>query len=93
MVPHSGEASTNRSPKYGAGRLSRRTFIERIVALVYSTAAVPFLKPAAVPLLAQVAATTTVVWQTENDTSGTYPGLARQLHNIDEQRWCACCLA
>src|SRR5882724_11685044 len=77
MVPQQREALDETISKIRAGRLSRRTFIERIVALGFtSTAAVSLLEACGGSTPSTGSGTTTVVWQTENDTSGTYPGLA-----------------
>jgi multiple sugar transport system substrate-binding protein len=77
MVPQQREALDEAITKIRAGRVSRRTFIERIVALGFtSTAAVSLLEACGGSTPSTGSGTTTIVWQTENDTSGTYPGLA-----------------
>jgi multiple sugar transport system substrate-binding protein len=74
MVPEQREALEEIIVKIRAGRMNRRTFIERAVAIGLSSSVVGSLLEAcggggggSVP--------TTIVWQTENDTSGTYPAL------------------
>lgn len=76
MIPEQREALDEAIVKIRAGRISRRTFLERTVALGLSI-------PAAAALLEACGGSgsgsgsgpTTVVWQTENDNSGTYQAI------------------
>src|SRR5258708_31964609 len=78
MIPEQREALDEIIVKIRAGRMTRRTFLERAMTIGLSTSA-------AVSLLEACGGTsnspngngqaTNIVWQSENDTSGTYPGL------------------
>jgi multiple sugar transport system substrate-binding protein len=77
MVPEQREALDEIIVKIRSGRMKRRTFLERAIALGLSSAAAGSLLEAcgggsASPGGGQ---TTNIVWQTENDNSGTYPAL------------------
>jgi multiple sugar transport system substrate-binding protein len=77
MVPEQREALDEIIVKIRSGRMKRRTFLERAIALGLSSAAAGSLLEAcgggsASPGGGQ---TTNIVWQSENDTSGTYPAI------------------
>jgi len=62
--------------KMRAGRMTRRTFLERAVAIgLTTTAAGSLLEACGGGGGGSSSGPTTVVWQTENDNSGTYPAL------------------
>lgn len=76
MVPEQREALDEIIIKARAGRMKRRTFLERAVALgLTSTVAGSLLEACGGGGGSQSSGPTTIVWQTENDNSGTYPGL------------------
>src|SRR5947209_8869815 len=76
MVPEQREALDEIIVKIRAGRISRRTFLERAVALgLTSTVAGSLLEACGGSSGSSSSGPTTVVWQTENDTSGTYPSI------------------
>ena len=60
-----------------SGRMKRRTFLERAVAVgLSSTAAVSLLEACGGSSGGSSSGgPTTVIWQTENDTSGSYPAI------------------
>lgn len=74
MIPEQREALDEIIVKMRAGRMTRRTFLERAVAIgLTSTAAGSLLEACGGGGGGSSSGPTTVVWQTENDTSGTYP--------------------
>ena len=78
MIPEQREALDEIIVKIRSGRMTRRTFLERAIAVGLTSSA-------AVSLLEACGGTsnssggngqaTNLVWQTENDTSGTYPAI------------------
>src|SRR5947207_1740704 len=77
MIPEQREVLDEIITKIRAGRLTRRSFLERAVAVgLSSTAAVSLLEACGGSSTSTGSGTTPIIWQTENDTSGTYPGLA-----------------
>jgi multiple sugar transport system substrate-binding protein len=76
MVPEQREALDEIIVKIRAGRISRRTFLERAAAIgLTSTVAGSLLEACGGSSGGSSSGPTTVVWQTENDTSGTYPSI------------------
>jgi multiple sugar transport system substrate-binding protein len=77
MVPEQREALDEIIVKIRSGRMKRRTFLERAIALGLSSAAAGTLLEACGGSGSTTGGgqTTNVVWQTENDNSGTYPAL------------------
>src|SRR5947209_18801298 len=77
MVPEQREALDEIIVKIRAGRMTRRTFLERAIALgLTSTAAGSLLEACGGSSSSGGGGqTTNIVWQTENDTSGTYPAI------------------
>ncbi len=76
MVPEQREVLDEIIVKIRAGRMTRRTFLERAVALGLSaTAAGTLLEACGGSSTSTGSQTTNIVWQTENDNSGTYPAL------------------
>src|ERR1700694_1942212 len=76
MVPEQREALDEIIVKIRSGRMKRRTFLERAIALgLSSTVAGSLLEACGGSGPACSGQTTNLVWQTENDNSGTYPGL------------------
>ena len=76
MVPEQREALDEIIVKIRAGRISRRTFLERAVAIgLTSSVAGSLLEACGGGGGGSSSGPTTIVWQTENDTSGTYPGI------------------
>jgi multiple sugar transport system substrate-binding protein len=74
MIPEQREALDEIIVKMRAGRMTRRTFLERAVAIgLTSTAAGSLLEACGGGGGGSSSGPTTIVWQTENDTSGTYP--------------------
>src|SRR5260370_33137599 len=76
MVPEQREALDEIIVKIRSGRMKRRTFLERTIALgLSSTVAGSLLEACGGSGPAGSGQTTNIVWQTENDNSGTYPAL------------------
>ncbi len=76
MVPEQREALDEIIVKIRSGRMKRRTFLERAIALgLSSTVAGSLLEACGGSGPAGAGQTTNIVWQTENDNSGTYPAL------------------
>jgi multiple sugar transport system substrate-binding protein len=76
MLPEQREALDEIIVKIRSGRLTRRTFLERAVALgLTSTVAGSLLEACGGGSGSGGSGPTTVVWQTENDNSGTYPAI------------------
>jgi multiple sugar transport system substrate-binding protein len=62
--------------KMRSGRMKRRTFLERALAIgLSSTAAASLLEACGGSSGGSSSGPTTVIWQTENDTSGSYPAI------------------
>jgi multiple sugar transport system substrate-binding protein len=69
--------------KIRSGRLTRRSFLERAIAVgLSSTAAVSLLE--ACGSGSGSSGPTTVVWQTENDTSGAYPAIVSNYNKTNK---------
>ena len=77
MVPEQREALDEIIVKIRAGRMTRRTFLERAVAIGLSTTVAGSLLEACGGSSGTTGGgqTTNIVWQSENDTSGTYPAI------------------
>jgi len=75
MFPEQREALDEIIVKIRAGRISRRTFLERAGALGLTATVAGSLLEACGGSSGGSSGPTTLVWQTENDTSGTYPAI------------------
>lgn len=75
MNPEQREVLDEIIVKIRAGRITRRTFLERAIAVGLTTTAAGSLLEACGGGGAPSGGPTTLVWQTENDTSGTYPAI------------------
>jgi len=75
MVPEQREALDEIVVKIRAGRITRRTFLERAIALGLTSSVAGSLLEACGGGGGGSSGPTNIVWQTENDTSGTYPAL------------------
>ncbi|HET9922089.1 MAG TPA: ABC transporter substrate-binding protein, partial [Ktedonobacteraceae bacterium] len=77
MVPQQREALDEMIVKMRAGRMNRRTFIERALAIGLSSSVAGSLLEACGGSGSSSGGggPTTLVWQTENDSSGSYPAL------------------
>jgi multiple sugar transport system substrate-binding protein len=76
MVPEQREALDEIIVKIRSGRINRRTFLERAIALgLTSSVAGSLLEACGGGSSGGSSGPTNIVWQTENDTSGTYPAL------------------
>jgi multiple sugar transport system substrate-binding protein len=78
MVPEQRDALDEIISKIRSGRMNRRTFLERAIAVGLSTSAAATLLDACGGTTNSTGGngqTTNIVWQTENDNSGTYPAL------------------
>jgi multiple sugar transport system substrate-binding protein len=76
MVPEQREALDEIVVKIRAGRITRRTLLERAIALgLTSSVAGSLLEACGGGGGGSSSGPATVVWQTENDTSGTYPAI------------------
>ena len=75
MVPEQREALDEIIVKIRSGRITRRTFLERAIALGLTSSVAGSLLEACGGSSGGSSGPTNIVWQTENDTSGTYPAL------------------
>jgi multiple sugar transport system substrate-binding protein len=75
MVPEQREALDEIIVKIRAGRISRRTFLERALAIGLTSSVAGSLLEACGGSSGGSSGPTTIVWQSENDTSGTYPAI------------------
>src|SRR6266849_10938596 len=78
MVPEQREALDEIIVKIRVGRMTRRTFLERAVAIGLSSSVAGSLLEACGGTSNTTGGsgqTTNIVWQSENDTSPTYPAL------------------
>jgi multiple sugar transport system substrate-binding protein len=75
MLPEQRETLDEILVKIRAGRITRRTFLERAVALGLTSTVAGSLLEACGGGGSSSSGPTTVVWQTENDNSGTYPAI------------------
>ncbi|MEO8957165.1 MAG: ABC transporter substrate-binding protein [Ktedonobacteraceae bacterium] len=78
MVPEQRDALDEIISKIRSGRMNRRTFLERAIAVGLSTSAAATLLDACGGTTNSSGGggqTTNIVWQSENDTSGTYPAI------------------
>jgi multiple sugar transport system substrate-binding protein len=78
MIPEQREALDEIIVKIRSGRMTRRTFLERAIAVgLTSSAAVSLLEACGGTSNSTGGngQTTNLVWQTENDNSGTYPAI------------------
>jgi multiple sugar transport system substrate-binding protein len=75
MVPDQREALDEILVKIRTGRLTRRTFLERAIAIGLTSSVAGSLLEACGGGGGGSSGPTNIVWQTENDTSGTYPAL------------------
>ncbi len=76
MVPEQREALDEIIVKIRSGRMKRRTFLERAIALgLTSSVAGSLLEACGGGSSGGNGQVTNIVWQTENDNSGTYPAL------------------
>ena len=78
MVPEQRDALDEIIVKIRTGRMNRRTFLERAIAIGLSTSAAATLLDACGGTSNSTGGngqTTNIVWQSENDTSGTYPAI------------------
>src|SRR5205085_9564157 len=74
MVPEQREALDEIIVKIRSGRITRRTFLERAIALGLTSSVAGSLLEA-YGGGGGSSGPTSIVWQTENDNSGTYPAL------------------
>ena len=70
MIPEQRETLDELIVKIRAGRMGRRTFLERAVAIGLTSTVAGSLLEACGSSSGGGSGPTTVVWQTENDTSG-----------------------
>jgi multiple sugar transport system substrate-binding protein len=75
MLPEQREALDEILVKMRSGRLTRRTFLERAVALGLTSTVAGSLLEACGGGGGAGSGPTAIVWQTENDNSGTYPAI------------------
>jgi len=78
MVPEQREALDEIIVKIRAGRMTRRTFLERAIAIGLSSSVAASLLDACGGTSSSTGGTgqaTNLVWSSENDTSNTYPSL------------------
>src|SRR6266571_3166515 len=75
MIPEQREVLDEIIVKMRSGRMTRRTFLERAVALGLTSSVAGSLLEACGGG-GGGGGPTTVVWQAENDNSGTYPAIA-----------------
>ncbi len=85
MIPEQREALDEAITKIRAGRLTRRNFLERTMALgLSSAAAVSLLEACGGSTPSTGGGTSTIIWQTENDTSGTYSSLVDNFNKANK---------
>lgn len=85
MIPEQREALDELVVKMRAGRMGRRTFLERAVAIgLTSTVAGSLLEACGSSSSGGGSGPTTVVWQTENDTSGTYSAIVNNYNKTNK---------
>src|SRR5258706_4162620 len=75
MVPEQREALDDLIVKMRAGRMTRRLFLQRAVAIGLTSTVAGSLLEACGGSSGGGSGPTTVVWQTENDSSGAYPAI------------------
>ncbi len=75
MVPEQREGLDEIVVQMRAGRMKRRTFLERAIALGLTSTVAGSLLEACGGSSGGSGGVTNIVWQTENDSSGTYPAL------------------
>ena len=74
--PEQREALDEIIGKIRSGRMTRRRFLERAVAIgLTSTAAASLLEACGGSTSSTGSGTTSIIWQTENDSSGSYPAI------------------
>ncbi len=86
MIPEQREAMDEIVGKIRSGRMTRRTFLERAVAIgLSSTAAVSLLEACGgtTNTTGGNGATTNVTWQSEHDASGTYQSLVDTFNKLN----------
>ncbi len=87
MVSEQREVLDEIIVKIRAGRMTRRTFLERAIALGLSATAAGSLLEACGGTSNSTGGsgqTTNIVWQTENDNSGTYPALVDNFNKTNQ---------
>jgi multiple sugar transport system substrate-binding protein len=82
MIPEQREELDEIIVKIRAGRLTRRSFLKRAVAVgLSSSAAMSLLEACGGGGGSSSSGPTTVIWQTENDSSGSYPAIVSSFNN------------
>src|SRR6266566_8564410 len=76
MIPEQREALDEIIVKIRAGRINRRTFLERAIALGLTSTVAGSLLEACGGGTSQTGGVTNVVWQSEQEPTGTYSTLA-----------------
>ena len=84
MIPQQREALDGLIVKLRAGRVTRRTFLERAVALGLTGGVASSLLEACGNSSGGSGGPTTIVWQTENDTSGTYSAIVSNYNKTNK---------
>ncbi len=84
MVPEQRDDLDEIIVKMRSGRMKRRTFLERAIALGLSTTAAGALLDACGGGGSTSSGPTTVVWQSENDTSGTYQAITNTYNSTNK---------
>ena len=87
MIPEQREALDEIIVKIRAGRMTRRTFLERAVAAGLTSSAVVSLLEACGGTSNSTGGngqTASIVWQSENDTSGTYRKIANNFNSANK---------
>ena len=84
MVPEQREALDEMIVKIRSGRISRRTFLERAIAVGLTSTVAGSLLEACGGGSSGGSGPTTIVWQTENDTSGTYSAIVNNYNSTNK---------
>ena len=86
MVPEQREALDDLIVKMRSGRVTRRSFLERAIAIGLTSTVAGSLLEACGGGSGGSGGPTTIVWQTENDTSGTYPAIVDNYNKTNKDK-------
>src|ERR1700692_2001115 len=86
MVPEQRDALDEIITKIRSGRMNRRTFLERAIAIGLSSTVAGSLLEACGGGGSTTSGPTTIVWQTENDNSGTYPAIVDTYNTTNKDK-------
>src|ERR1700730_6519819 len=84
MVPEQREALDDLIVKMRAGRMTRRSFLQRAVAIGLTSTVAGSLLEACGGGSGGGSGPTAIVWQTENDTSGAYTAIVNNYNKTNK---------